>query len=255
MIAKKSLYTIYAIMMFVMALAVMACGNDDEDDGDEDQAQKIVHSWILQEQNGGNVDVLTFTADGHLVRSVLKNVDDVFLRYDESDVPCVSDGYTVRYVEEGDTVSKTWVFRDGVLLFDGLRYLQMDGVWRANFEQAVLTTSEGINYNPNGTLAPDGQEIYGNWSANGYTLSFFTDGRVSLTVSSGKYRDVFHGTFKVSSGYEMTFTAKQELQENYTWSGEQAVQGSGHCEIDLDDMHVNLRIGNDEFGTTYRKMY
>ncbi|MBR1448597.1 MAG: hypothetical protein IJ588_07635 [Prevotella sp.] len=255
MIAKKSLYTTYAIMMFMMALTVIACGNDDEGDGDEDKAQKIVNSWILQEQNGGNVNVLTFTADGHMVWSVLKDIDDIFLRYDESDVPCVIDDYTVKYVVEGDTVSKTWAFRNGVLLFDGLQFSQMDGVWRANYEQAVMTTSEGINYDPDGTLAPGGQEIYGNWSANGYTLSFFADGRVSLTVSSGKYRDVFHGTFKASSGYEMTFTTKQELQENYTWSEEQAVQGSGHCGVDCENMSVSLRIGNDEFGTTYRKMY
>lgn len=255
MIAKNPLYAIYVIMMFMMAFGVTACGDDDEDDGDEDRAQKIVNSWILQEQNGGNVNVLTFTADGYMIKSVLRNIDDVFLRYDESDFPYVRDGYTVKCLVKGDTVSKPWAFQDGVLLYDGMLFSQMDGVWRTNYERAVMTTSEGINYDPNGTLAPDGQEIHGNWSANGYTLSFFSDGRVSLTVTSGKYRDVFHGTFKAASGYEMTFTSKQELQENYTWSEEQAVQGSGHCEIGHDDMQVSLRIGNDEFGTTYRKMY
>ena len=68
-------------------------------------------------------------------------------------------------------------------------------------------------------------------------------------------KDVFLGTFMSSSNNELVFYAKQELQENYTWSDEQPVQGSGICRMDKGDLIVSLQIGNDMFDATYQKMF
>jgi len=255
---RKVICVINAILICTLMLVLAACGNDavDEDvDEEKDRAMKVVDSWICQGTEGDEMDVLTFSADGSMIWSVLKQIDDVYLRYDMSEVACSHDGYHVKYVENGDTVSKMWSVQEDVLSFDGRQYGRMDGEWKARFAQATITTAEGINYDNNGMLAPCGDDIYGNWTAHGYVLSFFADGRVHLTVSAGKYKDVFLGTFKALSDEELIFYARQELQEDYTWSDELPVQGSGTCSLDQENLVVSLQIGNDVFDATYQKMF
>ena len=255
---RKVICVINAILLCSLLSGLVACGNDavDEDvDEEKDRAMKVIDSWICQQAEDDEMDVLTFSVDGVMVRSVLKQIDDVYLRCDMSEVDCSHDGYHVKYIVNGDTISKLWSVQEDVLSFDGRQYSRMGEEWKSRFAQATLTTTEGIKYDKNGTLATCGDEIYGNWTAHGYVLSFFADGRVHLTVSAGKYKDVFLGTFMSSSINELVFYAKQELQEDYTWSDELPVQGSGICRMDKGDLIVSLQIGNDMFDATYQKMF
>jgi len=254
----KIIYALNVILFGALLSGTAACGNDavDEDvDEAADRASVIVDSWICQVQDDDKMEVLTFSGDGCMVRSLMRRVDDIFLRYDVSEQACSHDAYHVNYVVNGDTVSKMWSVQADVLTFDGRQYHRMNGEWKLRYAQATKTTAEGIDYDKNGTLATCGSEIFGNWAAHGYMLSFFADGRVHLTVSAGKYKDVFLGALKSSSDYEVVFYARQELQEDYTWSDELPVQGSGACRMEQETLVVNLQIGNDVFDAIYQKMF
>jgi hypothetical protein len=240
------------MLMVVVSLGMTACGDDADDEDEQAKVHKVINSWMLQDRSDGLFHVLTFTDNGRLVRSVLKDVGESYLRYDERDVRFMLDGYNI--TTEDDTLTKTWGHHDGALAFDGRQYVMMDEVWKARFNQAVRTTAEGLNYEADGTFAPTGDGLRGNWTALGYVLSFFDDGHANLTVT-GKYKDVFHGKYEeTASGCEVTFYSKQELHEDYTWSGEMTVQGSGRCKVDLDGMMVELQIDNDVFSANYQKM-
>jgi len=256
-------WTLCTFLLLVTASLVVACGFDEDEESEAVRTQRIMDTWMRQAEEPDCYEVLTFSADGRLVTSLLRSVGDVFLRCDVSDTPFLQDDYVLNCVENGDTVRRIWTYYDGTLRYDGISYTRMSAEWRLLFDQAVQTTPEGLAYDEGATYAPEGEGggsrpegLGGNWAGHGYVLSFFADGRVNLTVENGMMRTVFFGKYRTAGETcRLSFLSRQELRDDFTWSVQTGVQGNGQVTIDGSALKANLQIGGHDFSDCYVKTH